>query len=72
MVEGGSKLNWSLLSRQLVDELILIHHPIVIGGSCVPTLAEGEKNNDAVKFSLIETKNIDGYLITSWKPEYRR
>lgn len=71
MVEGGSKLNWSLLSNRLVDELVLIHHPVVIGGSCVPTLAEGEPAADNIKFSLISTQVIDGYLITTWKPDYQ-
>lgn len=70
MVEGGSKLNWSLLSNRLVDELILIHHPIVVGGNCVPTLAEGEPKEKHIKFNLLRTQIIDNYLITFWKPEY--
>ena len=42
MVEGGSKVNWELLKNDLVDEIRLIHLPVVVGGDDVPSLTSGE------------------------------
>ena len=42
MVEGGSSVNWELLKNDLVDEIRLIHLPVVVGGGDVPTLVSGE------------------------------
>lgn len=42
MVEGGSKVNWELIKNDLVDEIRLIHLPVVVGGDNVPSLVSGE------------------------------
>ncbi len=42
MVEGGSKVNWEMIRNDLVDEIRLIHLPVVIGGDNVPSLVSGD------------------------------
>ncbi|NPB05746.1 MAG: 5-amino-6-(5-phosphoribosylamino)uracil reductase [Aquificae bacterium] len=42
LVEGGSTVNWQLVKNNLVDEIRLIHLPVVVGGEDVPTLVGGE------------------------------
>ncbi len=42
MVEGGSSVNWELIKNDLVDEIRLIHLPVVVGGDDVPSLTSGE------------------------------
>jgi len=51
MVEGGSSVNWELIKNDLVDEIRLIHLPVVVGGDDVPSLTSGEgfKTLEAVK-----------------------
>lgn len=41
LVEGGPRLNFSLLEAGLVDELYVTIEPLVIGGASAPTLADG-------------------------------
>lgn len=42
MVEGGGQLNWQMFDADLVDEIILMQLPIIIGGADNVTLADGE------------------------------
>ncbi|WP_333785281.1 dihydrofolate reductase family protein [Thermocrinis sp.] len=42
MVEGGSSINWEFVKRGFVDEIRLIHLPVIVGGENVPTLVGGE------------------------------
>ncbi|MCX7738756.1 MAG: dihydrofolate reductase family protein [Hydrogenothermaceae bacterium] len=65
MVEGGSKLNWSLILNGLVDELIIIHHPMVVGSLEAPTFVEGS-GNTFFGFKIESVEVLDGYLITKW------
>jgi len=51
MIEGGSKIAWSFLSRSLVDKLNLFIAPKIVGGdSSVP--AVGGKGFDRIKDSI--------------------
>lgn len=68
MVEGGAKLNGSLLSQALVDELIIIHHPIVVCSKDAPPFAEAD-NCLPVSFRLVNVEVVEGILITRWIPE---
>jgi len=43
MVEGGSSINWEFIRRGFVDEVRLIHLPVIVGGENVPTLVGGFK-----------------------------
>ncbi|MDO7897970.1 dihydrofolate reductase family protein [Pseudomonas citrulli] len=42
MVEGGGHLNWQVFNLDLVDEIMLMQLPIIIGGSDTTTLIDGE------------------------------
>jgi len=42
MVEGGASINWEFIRRGFVDEIRLIHLPVIVGGENVPTLVGGE------------------------------
>ncbi|MDW8066134.1 MAG: dihydrofolate reductase family protein [Aquificaceae bacterium] len=65
MVEGGSRLNGNLLSRGLVDELVLIHHPIVVGLVEAPSLAEWS-GLPPVRLSLVSLEVVEGYPVSRW------
>ena len=41
MLEGGGELNWSLLDAGLVNEVILMQLPILVGGRDNVTLVDG-------------------------------
>jgi 2,5-diamino-6-(ribosylamino)-4(3H)-pyrimidinone 5'-phosphate reductase len=42
LVEGGGKINWSIVKNNLFDELIVTISPMVIGGQKAITLIEGK------------------------------
>lgn len=42
MVEGGGFLNWHIFNQDIVDEIILMQLPIIIGGSTNITLVDGD------------------------------
>jgi 5-amino-6-(5-phosphoribosylamino)uracil reductase len=70
MVEGGSKINWELIKNDLVDEIRLIHLPVVVGGNDVPSLMSGEgfKTLDAVKkFKIKRVFQCGNQVITEYE-----
>jgi 5-amino-6-(5-phosphoribosylamino)uracil reductase len=70
MVEGGSKVNWELIKNDLVDEIRLIHLPVVVGGDDVPSLASGEgfKTLEAVKrFKIKRVFQCGNQIITEYE-----
>lgn len=57
LLEGGGHLNGSLLKAGLVDELSLLHFPVVDGAATSPTIFEqGEKPGSAVQLHLISVE----------------
>ena len=69
MVEGGSSVNWELIKNDLVDEIRLIHLPVVVGGDDVPSLTSGEgfKKLDAVKrFRIKRVFQCGNQVITEY------
>ncbi len=58
MVEGGSKVNWELLRNDLVDEIRLIHLPVVVGGDDVPSLTSGEGFGSLEKVKRFKIKRV--------------
>ncbi|AMO46484.1 5-amino-6-(5-phosphoribosylamino)uracil reductase [Kosakonia oryzendophytica] len=46
MVEGGGYLNWQMFDLDVVDDIILMQLPIIIGGATTTTLADGEGYKD--------------------------
>lgn len=62
MLEGGGKLNWSMFSLGLVDEIRVAIAPTVIGGSGAISLFEGEgydQTNESPLLNL-EAKEMFG------------
>lgn len=70
MVEGGASINWEFVRLGFVDELRIIHLPVVVGGENVPTLVGGEGFKSLKKlmqFQIVNHFVIDNFLITEWK-----
>ncbi|MEF2964404.1 bifunctional diaminohydroxyphosphoribosylaminopyrimidine deaminase/5-amino-6-(5-phosphoribosylamino)uracil reductase RibD [Paenibacillus sp. M1] len=71
LVEGGGRLNGSLLEEQLVDELVMFVAPKLIGGPEAPGsfVFEGyEKMRDAVSLSELEVSQIGDNICIKGKP----
>ena len=61
LLEGGSELNWGMLSRGLVDELRVCITPIVIGGKDSKSLVGGEgfsSIEESLKLTFVDSKPI--------------
>ncbi len=70
MVEGGASINWEFARLGFIDELRIIHLPVVIGGENVPTLVGGEgfkSLKKLLRFEFVKHHLLDGFLITEWK-----
>lgn len=70
MVEGGASINWEFARLGFIDELRIIHLPVIVGGENVPTLVGGEGFKSLKKLLRFEFQGhrlIDGFLITEWK-----
>lgn len=69
LVEGGSELNASLLSADLVDELFLTVAPKVKLGRAVPTYAGGDPlpRGGLLNFSLISHTVVDDELFLRYR-----
>ena len=42
MLEGGGTLNWTLIQKNMVDEMVVLRLPIIIGGKNNVSLVDGE------------------------------
>ena len=58
MVEGGATVNWELIKQGLVDEIRLIHLPVVVGSSDAPSLVEGEGFRELSSVKRFRIKNV--------------
>ncbi|MFN3568220.1 MAG: dihydrofolate reductase family protein [Caldimicrobium sp.] len=70
MVEGGASINWELIRLGFIDELRIIHLPVIVGGENVPTLVGGEGFKSLKKILSFQIQNhfvVDNFLITEWK-----
>ncbi len=70
MVEGGSSINWEFVRRRAVNEIRLIHLPVIVGGENVPTLVGGEgfkKLKDILHLRLRSHFKRGNQLITEWE-----
>ena len=80
MVEGGGKLATSMLQAGIVDKIILMVAPILIGGQKAPTLLQGEgveKLGEALRIAQLTVERvgqdiiIEGYVtepVAPWVP----
>lgn len=70
MVEGGGFLNWHIFNQDIVDEIILMQLPIIIGGSTNITLVDGDGYQQlsfAKKFKVVEIQPNDNYTLMRYK-----
>ncbi len=70
MVEGGSSINWEFVRRGFVDEIRLIHLPVIVGGENVPTLVGGEgfkSLKNVLNLRLRSHFKRGHQLITEWE-----
>ena len=75
MIEGGPTLNWSMLNHRLVDEIRLIHLPLIVGGADTPSLVGGmhiETENDMIRLSHKRHYMCGSNLVTEWDVLYER
>jgi 2,5-diamino-6-(ribosylamino)-4(3H)-pyrimidinone 5'-phosphate reductase len=69
MVEGGARLNWSLLSQQLVDEVYTYVGNVILGGETAPTLVDGPGFGDRdapVKLKLLRIERLEEGVLLKW------
>lgn len=65
MLEGGSALNWGMLSKGLVDEIRLTIAPIIVGGSDATSLVSGDgflEIENGVRLKLRDVKKVGDFL----------
>ncbi|MFN7065638.1 MAG: 2,5-diamino-6-(ribosylamino)-4(3H)-pyrimidinone 5'-phosphate reductase [Aquificaceae bacterium] len=70
MVEGGASINWEFIRRGYVDEIRLIHLPVIVGGENVPTLVGGEgfkSLKNLLHLRLRSHFRRGNHLITEWE-----
>ncbi|RMH05655.1 MAG: 5-amino-6-(5-phosphoribosylamino)uracil reductase [Aquificota bacterium] len=70
MVEGGASINWEFIKRGYVDEIRLIHLPVIVGGENVPTLVGGEgfkSLKNLLHLRLRAHFKRGHHLITEWE-----
>jgi len=69
LLEGGGRLNWSMLNARLVDEVHVTLAPRIVGGEDATTLVEGtgvSKVGSAIKLSLKDVRRDDGELVLNY------
>ncbi|MNO21304.1 2,5-diamino-6-ribosylamino-4(3H)-pyrimidinone 5'-phosphate reductase [compost metagenome] len=70
MVEGGGFLNWHIFNQDIVDEIILMQLPIIIGGSSNITLVDGAGYQElglTKRFKVVEIQPKDNYTLMRYK-----
>jgi len=70
MVEGGGRLNWSLLAQGLVDKVYVYVGNMILGGESSPTLADGtgfSGIDDACQLELISLEQMDKGFVVEWQ-----
>jgi 2,5-diamino-6-(ribosylamino)-4(3H)-pyrimidinone 5'-phosphate reductase len=70
LLEGGGRLNWSMLFGKLVDEIRVTVGPFVVGGENATTLVEGtgvKKMNHAIRLSLAHTERDGNEVVLTYK-----
>ena len=67
MVEGGARLNWSLISLGLVDELYVYTGGMIIGGESAPTLVDGQGFRESFpRLRLDSVERLDEGVLLKW------
>jgi 2,5-diamino-6-(ribosylamino)-4(3H)-pyrimidinone 5'-phosphate reductase len=70
LLEGGGTLNWSMLSKRLVDEISVAVTPRILGGSEATSLVEGRGNalvRDGIQLKLLSYGRYGPDLVVRYK-----
>jgi diaminohydroxyphosphoribosylaminopyrimidine deaminase/5-amino-6-(5-phosphoribosylamino)uracil reductase len=72
MVEGGGGIAASLLSAGLVDRVVWMRAPLVIGGDGLSAIAALELGDLAAapRFLLLSSETVGGDLIETYRRRY--
>ena len=74
MVEGGPTLIWQLISRRMIDHVILIQIPYIIGGDSTPSLVGGpgvDSIDKVVSVDMTDFYKVGKHLITEYDIKYQ-
>ncbi len=74
MVEGGPTLIWQLISRRMIDHVILIQIPYIIGGDSTPSLVGGpgvDSIDKVVSVDMTDFYKVGKHLITEYDIKYK-
>ena len=63
MVDAGPTLNRVLIEQGLLDEISLLVHPILAGGSCGRLLYQITESLEGVKLELLKYTEVDNRLV---------
>lgn len=67
MVEGGARLNWSLIKLGLADELYVYIGGMIIGGESAPTLVDGQGFRESFpRLRLESVERLDEGVLLKW------
>lgn len=69
MVEGGPTLIWLLIQKKMIDHIILIQIPHIIGGDSTPSLVGGpgvDSIDRVVRTNLTDFYKVGDHLITEY------
>jgi diaminohydroxyphosphoribosylaminopyrimidine deaminase/5-amino-6-(5-phosphoribosylamino)uracil reductase len=69
LVEGGGRLAAALASARLVDRLVWVHAPLMIGNDGIPSIAGFglEVLADAPRFERLSTETVGGDVLTIFR-----
>ena len=73
MVEGGPTLIWLLVQKQMIDHIILIQIPYIIGGDSTPSLVGGpgvDSIEQVIGTDLTGFYKVGNHLITEYDVIY--
>ena len=73
MVEGGPTLIWLLINKHLIDHVVLIQIPYIIGGDTTPSLVGGpgvDSIDQVVSTNLTGFYKVGNHLITEYDIVY--
>ncbi len=73
MVEGGPTLIWLLIQKRMIDHIILIQIPYIIGGDSTPSLVGGpgvDTIEQVISTDLTDFYRVGNHLITEYDVIY--
>ena len=66
LIEGGSEIAWSFLSQRLIDKILFVIAPKIVGGRTAPSPVGGigvERVRDAIHLKEITISRLDGDIL---------